>query len=386
MPQKELSVGVDEFTLVLQTTDDIKYNEWPTKAIEMADRFVSKSKIGDLFGSLDVATGKLQAGYTDGLTFPYRPWHFVICWHEQYPKMGVCVKFSAFAYAEYKQKFFEKYQRKINVADFLKMIQSTIYTTRLSRIDLTADYFDYPSPFDKFSYLNPHTIYEAILNGQFVIRNCNDRKTIKTFSALDKDGVYETFYAGTRKGKTNGFLRCYDKRNEQIATHGFRYNDAMACESWVRFEAVFKGIYAHQISEQLLNDVNSEADLKKLIAKHISDKYRFFDIPKDDATEFTDDLVGIATGTNIGSLASPSARDNALKQSISYLRNGSGLFAVFYKVYAIWGADGERKLLKHLIQVYEKEYKKEVLDKPDIWIWLSKHRQELETQKPEDSF
>ena len=45
-----------------------------------------------------------------------------------------------------------------------------------------------------------------------------------------------------------------------------------------------------------------------------------------------------------------------------------------------------RKLLKHLIKVYNDEYKKKVLEKPDIWIWLKKHTEELKNQKLEDSF
>lgn len=351
----------------------------------MADKFAVKSKISDLFGNLDIAEIKLMAGYTSGLTFPNRPWYFVICWHEQYPKMGVCIRFSAHAYMVYTQEYFNKYQTRINISSFLKMVQSDIYTMRLSRIDLVADYKNYPSPFNPLDYLHPHGIYSSIKDGRFVILNCNDKNTIKSLSAIDKDGVYETFYAGTRKGKTNGFLRCYDKRNEQIQSHGFRYDEAITCESWIRFEAVFKGIYAHQITEQLF-DINTDLELQQLIAKHITDKYRFFDKANDDVTDFTDDLIGISLGTQIPALAVPSARDNSLRQSISYLKDGSGLFSIFYKVYAIWGVEGERKLLKHLIKVYNGEYKQEVFEKPDIAIWLKKHTEELKNQKPEDSF
>lgn len=376
---------MDEFTLVLQTTDDITFDEWHNIAIMMADKFVTKSKIGELFGNLDIVDNKLMAGYTFGLMFSNRPWYFVICWHEQYPKMGVCVRFSAHAYTAYKQEYFNRYQTSINISSLLKMVQSCIYTMRLSRIDLTADYKNYPHLFNPLDYLHPHAIYSAIMDGHIVILNCNDKNTIKSYSALDKDGAYETFYAGTRKGKTNGFLRCYDKRNEQIQSHGFRYDEAVACESWVRFEAVFKGIYAHQITEQLF-DINTDLELQQLIAKHITDKYRFFDRAKDDVTDFTDDLLKISMGAQIAALAAPSARDNSLRQSISYLKDGSGLYSIFYKVYAIWGVDGERKLLKHLIKVYQDEYKKEVLEKPDIGIWLKKHTEELKNQKLEDSF
>ena len=69
----------------------------------------------------------------------------------------------------------------------------------------------------------------------------------------------------------------------------FTYDEAIQCESWVRFEAVYKGIYAHQITEGL-QQVSTEDELKQLIAKYISDKYQFYDTATGDALQITEDL------------------------------------------------------------------------------------------------
>lgn len=209
---------------------------------------------------------------------------------------------------------------------------------------------------------------------------------MKNFSALHKNGSYETFYAGTRKGKTDGFLRCYDKREEQIQAHGFRYQEAEKCQSWVRFEAVFKQEYAHQITEQLLNEIHTDEELQQAVAKHIVDKYCFYDTTYDAPTTFSNALDEIAAGIQVNALARPNARDNSLAQSIHHLEKSSGLFSTLYKVYEIWGTEGEEKLLKHLKTNYETMFKPDAKKNSDIQYWLGKHFDSLVGTRLEDLF
>lgn len=379
MAVPNLTVGVDEFTLVLQVADidNMTPDQWPEKIDAILEDFLQKSKIESLFGPLGPATAKIQAGYTDGLTYIDQPWYFMVAWHEFYVKMGVCVKFSAYSYAAYKQAYKAAYQTDLNIATFLRMVQSDLYITRLSRIDLTADYKDYPDPIIPNKQLSPDAIYNRLQDGLYRLQNNKGKSTIKTFSALHKDGAYETFYAGTRKGKTDGFMRCYNKKEEQMQTHGFRFQEAESCESWVRFEAVYRQNYAHQITEQLLHEIGTEAELQQAIAKHIVDRYCFWDLADNEAAAFSEDLAGIAAGAGVNALSRPSARDNSLAQSIAYLRDGSGLYAVFYKVYEIWGADGERELWEHLKECYEYNYKLQAPKNRDMQYWLNKHRKAL---------
>ena len=372
-----LTVGVDEFTLVLQPPDKVKVTDWPDTVDMMLSVFLTKSQLVNLFGRMDDAT-KMQAGYTSGLTYTDRPWYLVICWNEDMPTMGVCVRFSAHAYAAYKEAYKEQYQADMDIAVFLDMVQDDVYTTRLSRIDLTADYFDHPDELLSDRQLSPDLIYERLKNGAYVVRNRNDRQSARNMSALDREGRYETVYIGSRKGKTNGFLRVYDKKQEQIQTMGYRYDEALQHESWVRFEASFLHDAAHQLTEQLLSEGMTAQDLQRWIAKHITDKYRFVHSETGETTEFSADLLGVAAGSSVASLILPSPRDNALRQSIHYLRNNSGLYSTLYKTICIWGNDADKQLMDFLWRDYER-YKdalttgKEPYKLREIAAWLERH-------------
>ena len=183
-----LAVGVDEFTVVLQSIDKVKISEWPEVAEQMIATFLQKSKLVEIFGEMAHAT-KLQAGYTSGLTYTDRPWYLVISWHEDMPAMGICVRFSAYAYAAYKEAYRVQFRAEMNIADFLHMVQDDVYTTRLSRIDLTADYFDYLDELFPNRPLCPDAIYERLKDGSYTVKNWKDRQSVRNMSALDKDGA-----------------------------------------------------------------------------------------------------------------------------------------------------------------------------------------------------
>lgn len=381
----ELLLGVDEFTLVLRPSGKIDAVDWQDALDKMIKEFIHLSHIKDIYGELRKTARKLQAGYTSGITVADRPWHFMICWHDDIPVMGLCIKYSAQAYAAYCKDYEQAYQVKMNVAEFLKMIQSDIYDMRLSRIDLVADYINYPSPCAPTTPLSPNTLYRKLTDGEYVIKNHSDRKIPRTLSAIDNGGAYVTFYVGSRKSKTDGFLRCYDKKLEQEETRGTRYDEAVKYKSWVRFEAVYRGNYAHKITEEL-QKISTEDELKQMIAKCISDRYQFYDIATGGALEITEDLVGVALGSQAGKLSCPGNRDNTLRQSIQHLKKHSGLFAIFYKIEAIWGQQGIWELNNHLVEVYWKEYKPEAGKKTELKSWYNKHYEGLKGQRIEDNF
>ena len=348
---------------------------------EIIDVFVAKSRLMDLFGEMAFAE-KVPAGYTNGVTFACRPWYLVISWHDDFPSMGVCVRFSAHAYATYKQEFKERFQSDINIAVFLNMVQDGAYTTRLSRIDLTADYYDYMDDLLPDRLLSPDLIYSRLKDGSYSIKNWKDRQSVRNMSGLDKNGAYETFYIGSRAGKTNGFLRVYNKKQEQIQTMGYRYDEALQYKGWVRFEASFLHDYAHQMTEQLLSGYMTPQDLQQWIAKHISDRYRFVDTSTNEVTAFTDDLIGISVGTNAAALIAPSPRDNTFRQSLEHLRVGSGLHPALYKAFSMWGDGADRQLIEYLYDDYVYDFKMRLLTGKDEYkmremrLWLQKHGME----------
>lgn len=387
MMAPELIIDVDEFTLVLKPSTKVGAPEWDNVAGHFTDSFLKKSRLKEMFGPLNRADRNLQAGYTDGLTYDDRPWHLMICWNENTPLMGICVRFSAYAWTAYRQRYRELWQTEMDIWTFLDMVQyysidisgnkHNVYKTRLSRIDLVADYKNYPDPWNPNGALSPDSLYISILQGSIIVKDYRGRRTIRSKSAINNDGVYETFYLGGRKNKANCFLRCYDKRKEQIQTSGYRYDEAIACESWVRFEVVFRHDYAHEITDMLLTQQMTMQEQQQMIAKMISDKYRFYDTTQDNTITITNDLIGIATGSKAATLYSPKATDKALWRSVKRLEDGSGLYSTLYKFYMIWGKDGEEKLMQHLFDKYVKDFKPKAEYSRELNAWRTKHYEEL---------
>ena len=135
-----VKVGIDEITLVLFPNEKVPPDEWIIKADEILGRFIDLSKIEELFGKMQEAQYGVQQGYSAGLTFENKPWHMSISWHEYLQTMGICIKFSAYAWSVYQSTFFERYGKRMNIALFLKMIQSDFYICLL---------YTSPSPRDR---------------------------------------------------------------------------------------------------------------------------------------------------------------------------------------------------------------------------------------------
>lgn len=54
------------------------------------------------------------------------------------------------------------------------------------------------------------------MDGTYKIKNHKVQSTIKTFSAIHKDGAYEMFYAGTKKGKQMVFSDVMTKKKNRF--------------------------------------------------------------------------------------------------------------------------------------------------------------------------
>lgn len=397
--QPDLTVGIDELTVVLQSKEQVDLKEWPGKAEEIIANFTEKAKLQELFGPMDWATGRLQAGYTNGLTYANQPWHFQICFSD-IPSMGVCVHFSAFAWYVYQQDYAERFGVPVDLAEFLYMVQDTLYSLRLSRVDLTADYKNYPCPLNPSAQLSPGTLYEQLMAGNYRILDYRGRSTIREFSAIHEDGVFQTLYIGSRKGKSNSFLRIYNKKREQIVTKGYRCEEALQCESWCRFEAVLRHDAAHNFTDVILNfqqhklnlGSGSQPTLASIIASTFYEKWQFYDVAADNYLDITDDLAGIANGTILPSLFSAAhPRDNTLKQSIEYLRGNSGLYACLYKAFALYDGKADRELMDYFWDDYINSFKVRLYTGQDkaklreMRMWLKAHKDEI-TKFPLESY
>lgn len=392
--EPHITIGVDEFTLVLQPVKKVDISIWDMTAGEVIEEFLKKSKLDHMLGGAEPTERGLVQGYTAGFcTSVGRPYHSVICYHHEYEKMGVCFKMSAHAYFEYKMAYFKECKERMNITKFLKNVESDMYNLRVSRIDLAVDFFDMPDPVYKQGYLHPDTIYNLLIKHQMRVVDHNDRENIRKISGINNDGIYETVYLGSKKGKSRGFMRIYDKKNEQIENHSYRLQDALSCESWIRFEACYKGIYAHRIGEMLLDEVLIQADeeLMAFIAGKICDKY-IFKFADGSITNFSEILLDIASGEEYETLKCESPRDNSLEQSLKYIVTNSGLCMTLAKILYVYAdenaIDETLSWLKWMFEEYflEKESRQSESGYSELDKWMKKHRETTGKQCLKDIF
>ncbi len=375
---KKLLVSVDEFSLVLFLPTEEVCENWVKAAYFMMNEFIDKSKIDVLLGKVTEMNEKKPQAYSQAFTIENVPYYFAIAFHDMFQHMGILVRFTGQAWATYQQKYYEHFGKKINIAEFLKMIESLLYTYRLSRIDLAADYINYND-------LSPHTIYNKLKDETYCVLDHNGKNTKRKISAVQNDMETETFYIGSRKENSKLLLRVYNKKSEQINTNGFRLNEALECEEWSRLEVVYRGSYANIVTQQL-EKVKSDIELSQFIASKICDKYRFFDVSTGRYTDFTNDLLALVGNSDYPALRTENPANNNLNKSIAHIISGSGLFPVCYKVGMIWGIKAEKELFQMLYDVYDRYYRKEFDKKPQIHSWLKKNALSLSKQELKDCF
>lgn len=359
--KKILSVGIDELTLVLSADKAgiERLEDWQPKAEGMVAEFERRAGLERIFGKRKGLEGKCPQGYSVAYQYGDNPFYFAAAYHPLHPQMGGAVKFSAYSWAAYCQK------GHTDIKGFLHAVQSGSYSVRLSRIDFTADYQNWAISVDG--------IYQSLVGKRLEIHDYRGMKNLSAVSALEVDGAASTFYVGSRKAGTRLFMRVYDKKMEQIATRGFRCREAAGTLSWVRFEVVFKGSYAHQLTDIIMD--TGEEELKDLIADKITEKFRFYDTAAGKYTDFSQALFESAQRQS-QRLRLESPRDNDLVSSLLHLANGSGLFPALYKCDKVWGEGTSTVLLKRLHGIYTDEYE----PNEDVLLWLKKHKGALQGQ------
>lgn len=373
-------VSVDEFTLLLFPTKEMNNYIWESYCQSIVNRFLELSKFEMVLGNFEITTTKLQAGYTIGLTVVNKPYHCGIYWNSDIYSMAVCVKMSATALRYYESETENEFGKPIFLYQFLKTIQAPdLYKTRFSRIDLAVDYYNYPSVLSKEDYLSPNEIYNHLKQGEYRVEDYNGVSKIRTFKGIESKGICETFYVGSQRSGSNGFLRCYDKKIEQIKKRGSFYNKAINVDSWLRCEAVFRNKPAHDLTEQLLK-IDSVSDYQAWIATHISNKYRFLDVATNEYLKITFDLLDVAKGITVPALCSDKPQDNSLEQSIANLYVGSGLMSILHKLEYLYGSNGIRAFLNNIVNYFDYEYAKEKAKKRPVFKWLSIHSSEYQSK------
>lgn len=353
--EKKVLVGVDELTAVLMSAmiyaDGLA--EWEAKAEKMIKKFTQLANLEGIFGKQKELEGSPPQGYTVAYQYGDNPFYFAVAYHPSHPKMGVIVKFSAYSWAVYCEKM------ETDIKRFLGSVQSKFYRIRLSRVDFTVDYQNWD--------MSVNDIYQKLKKKQLEIHNHKGGVNHSEINAQETDGKASTFYVGSRKTGTRLFLRVYDKKKEQVEKKGFRYKEALNTKSWVRFEAVFKADYAHQLTHIIMK--TDEEKLADLIADKVAEKYRFYDLTNKEYTDFTTALLKKSKEV-FPRLRLESPRDNDFTRSLIHLVNGSGLFPAMHKCDETWGIKSSLVLLKCLYDIYTYNY----IPNEDVQLWLKKYR------------
>lgn len=372
-----LKLGIDEATIVIQLTQSLKDRytyrqfDWPIVAENLITEFTNKADFETIYGEKMPIT-KCPEGYTNSFTFGTHSYFLAVSYHYLQPSMGVVIKFSAQALDYYcKESGFKLYE-------LLQNVQSTDYTTRLSRIDLTADYFD--------EGINVSTIYKNLINEKIgTYREVTNkstgelsyRRTPLKCNGIVRESDVPTLYLGSRK--SNAFLRIYDKKREQIETKGNKLDDALRSTEWTRFEAVLRHAYAHQLTDELLK-IQSDDELANLIACTILQKYRFMYLDNGTAdyeTEYSQMLLDCISNKNF-ILRSPTSRNFELAKNINYILGGSGVMSSLYKIKEIWGEQGVS-----VFMIFINELLAEFKPNDDCRYWLKKNKDDYQKNFPD---
>lgn len=363
-----IEFGIDEITVVLQVPRFIEskkdLEEWSAEAKLVVNHFVELADFKGIYGHINTQE-KIPAGYTNAWTFGEHNFYLAVAYHEYQPRMGIVIKFSATSLDYYCK------ESQLKVYEFLKLIQSDLYTIRLSRIDLTADYIDEEIDVtDIYNDLmgNRVGVYKEIVKDNDTVY----RKIKMKYEGYIKGNEIPTLYLGSVKSDTR--LKVYDKKREQLERQGNKLDKALSCNDWTRFEGVFRSKYAHQLSEELLN-INTDDEYANLIASTMLQKFRLMRVEEGIVTgdtEYTQMLIDSIT-MQYFILKAPSNRSYDLSKNITYMFNGSGVMSTFYKVREIWGVDDLESLFNY-IQTYLDDY----IPNDDCRNWLRRNQRDYQ--------
>lgn len=358
-----IELGVDEFTLVLRSNRlELKDKDWENEAEYLIWIFENKLGLKDIFGEKKQELNNLR-GYNNSYKYGNHGFYFAISYHNIHSKMGICVKFSAQSLRYYIER------TGLKVYEILKKCLDKRYSIRLSRIDLIADYIDEYIDLDKLysDYTEEKVaVYQTLKKGgKNLIRKCN-----LCCSGYLNDSRINTLYFGSPQSKSR--LRIYDKKFEQISKKGILLRKAIECNSWIRFEAVFKDEFAHKITQYFLN-IEDDLEFLNLIANIIIQKFCFYIDGTNKMVDFSYFLNDMIIEKQV-ILKNYKKEDNDLINDIIYHYKYSELMSFIFKIKKIWGEDDLKRLVNFMLNLSELyEANKDCIS------WLDKYKNDYKS-------
>lgn len=247
--EQKLMVGIDQFTLKIYCNTS---SSWNTMAKQVIDIFVEKAEFREIHWIESQETHGCSRGYTKAMYICANIGCKVLVeWNHVKSDLGIRIHFSAHAWAEYQYAFWNK-NVEMDFLTFLKRIQCEEYEVTANRIDLTADYQNYPK------CVQPDSINRNIREGTLCIKDSSGRASYrKAPTTIWNGNSCNTITIGSYRGNIGHYMRIYDKKEEAISNNSFRAKEASKCKNWVRFEVVFLRQDAKDLVERMLREVSS---------------------------------------------------------------------------------------------------------------------------------
>lgn len=342
-----LELGVDELNFVLLPVhedigDDLGLFTWPDIAAYLIETAADALEFGAVFGTARELS-KRPAGYGEAVTYGEHGFYLGAAFNPGSPSMGVIFTFSAQALAWWRERTGRE------AWEMLQLVQrQDLYTVRVSRIDLTADFLD--------DGISVQAIYDGLLSGGLIgqRRQIGKGGTVQLRPwawnphGIVSNGEVRTMYLGSRAKNTGGFLRVYDKRSEQLETRGTHLDKAQACADWVRFEARLSGKNAHSFGYEL-EQCTSDDDMKRLLAHVFSDRYIFRDADSGNLAPWSAALAAAAGNPSAVLLSSPSTRNHDLAAKLDHVAESSGLVSLLHRARGVWGDGAPEAIMAYLL-------------------------------------
>lgn len=341
-----VELSVDEFNVTFQLVDDVK--DWSKQTKRLVRLISDNLQLVEVFGYQHEQPYPMK-GYQKAFTYGDHDFYTSINYHEDYVKMGVCLRFSAQAWNFYRE------QTGLNLWQVLQGCRSELYTFRLTKCDIVADYIN--------EGLNVNVLAEDLKNehvGVFLTRHIGNGQSLQRTKPhrnafLCEDKV-QTVYLGDR-AHGRAFLRIYDKRQEQLSKIGIHYARAQSCDDWVRFELVLRSNYAHSITDEFLS-CSSDEEFALLLAGSIISRYAFYELEDGERVGLTPYSQHLICKAGDFRLQAPvKVRDYSLSSSLDKLFRTSGLFACMKKIEEIFGYGARYEFLDYMDEQYINNYK-----------------------------
>lgn len=359
-----VTVKVDEMSLVFTSSEIDSLDDWKSQARHLVILIDKVLELSTVFGRPST-NEKGFAGYTTVLSYDNdKSFMLQVCYNEMMPNMGVYVHFSGQAFSKY--LFTRNVIASKVVQDFKKLEFYYEGAAHISRIDIAIDFLD--------EGLSVATIYDRLVSQSEYLVDKNNRKNSSKISAVVNNQIVNTIYVGSKKKNTRLLMRIYDKKLEQLENvqRASHYTVSKRCTDWVRFEASFRQMYAHQISEELIK-ITTKEELCGFLFSTFCEKYRFYDVFNESYTTLTKVMLAYSDGlSNI--LDGRKPQESNLEVSINYLCTGSGLMPTLYKIYDFYGQKGINNFIGYLFNYYSNAY---VANK-DAYNYIEKYREEYQ--------